>query len=194
MKLLRKLYDWVLSWCESPYAVWALFVLAFTESSFFPIPPDVLLIALVMGNPSRAFYYAGVCTIASALGGAFGYWIGYALMDTVGYKILDFYNARGLFHEVEALYQKYDFWVVFSAAFTPIPYKVFTLASGVFHIDLLGFTLASIVGRGLRFFLVSGLLWYFGESIKVFIDKYFNLLTVIFLLLLIGGFGMIGLL
>jgi membrane protein YqaA with SNARE-associated domain len=154
----------------------------------------VLLIALVMGNPSRAFYYAGVCTIASALGGAFGYWIGYALMDTVGYKILDFYNARGLFHEVEALYQKYDFWVVFSAAFTPIPYKVFTLASGVFHIDLLGFTLASIVGRGLRFFLVSGLLWYFGESIKVFIDKYFNLLTVIFLLLLIGGFGMIGLL
>lgn len=194
MKIIRKLYDWVLSWSESPYAAWALFILAFTESSFFPIPPDVLLMALVMGNPRRAFFYASICTVGSGLGGVFGYWIGYALMDSVGYRILDFYNARGMFSEVEALYQKYDFWVVFTAAFTPIPYKVFTLASGVFHINILGFTVVSIIGRGLRFFLVAGLIWYFGPPIKAFIDKYFNLLTVVFLILLFGGFAVIGLL
>ncbi|MCK6482911.1 MAG: DedA family protein [Phycisphaerae bacterium] len=187
----RRLYDWVLHWADTPYGVPALFLLSFAESSFFPIPPDVLLIALVLGRPARAFYFAAVCTVASAAGGVAGYGIGWALMDTVGQRIIDFYHAQDYWVKVTAWYAAYDFWIVFVAAFTPIPYKVFTIASGAFHMNLLGFAAVSIVGRGMRFFIVAALLYHFGPPMKRLIDKYFDLLCVLFVVLLIGGFGVV---
>lgn len=190
-RLHRRLYDWVLHWADTPFGVPALFLLSFAESSFFPIPPDVLLIALVLGKPSRAFYFAAVCTIASAAGGVAGYGIGWALMDTVGQRIIDFYHAQDYWVRVTAWYAAYDFWIVFVAAFTPIPYKVFTIASGAFHMNLLGFAAVSLVGRGMRFFIVAALLYYFGPPMKRMIDKYFDLLCVLFVVLLIGGFGVV---
>ncbi|MCB0310156.1 MAG: DedA family protein [Bdellovibrionales bacterium] len=190
-QLPRQLYDWVLSWADTPYGSLALFVLAFLESSFFPIPPDVLLVALVLGARSRWAYYATLCTVGSALGGIAGYGIGYLFMDTLGQKILDFYHAHEMYQSVLEKYQLYDFWIVFSAAFTPIPYKVFTIASGAFKMNIAGFFAVSLVGRGLRFFMVAILLYRFGEPVKRLIDKYFDLLCIAFLILLIGGFAII---
>jgi membrane protein YqaA with SNARE-associated domain len=184
----RRLYDWVLHWAETPYGVPALFVIAFVESSFFPIPPDLLLIALVLGVRKQWFKFALTCTLGSALGGLFGYSIGYLLMDSIGMKILDFYHAQDYFIKVTDWYQAYDYWIVFAAAFTPIPYKVFTIASGAFNMNILGFFIVSVVGRGLRFFAVAGLLFWFGPTIKTFIEKYFNLLSLAFLAVLVLGF------
>lgn len=188
-RLHRRLYDWVLHWAETPYSLWALFLLAFAESSFFPVPPDVLLIAMVLGAPQRWALFAGACTVASVVGGIAGYGIGMFLMDTVGMRIIDFYHAQKYYQQVQAWYQQYDFWIVFIAAFTPIPYKVFTIASGAFHMNLAGFALVSLVGRGGRFFLVSGLLRLVGEPMRRFIDKYFDWLALAFVVLLIGGFA-----
>jgi membrane protein YqaA with SNARE-associated domain len=188
MKIVRKLYDWVLHWAETRYAVPALFLLAFTESSFFPVPPDVLLITLAVAIPRKSFRYAGICTIGSVLGGMLGYVIGLELIETIGMPILIFYGALDKYEYIQALYQKYDAWAVGVAGFTPIPYKVFTIAAGAFKINFPVFVLASIAGRAGRFFLVAALIYRFGPSIKVFIDKYFNLLTVIFFALLVIGF------
>lgn len=193
-RIPRRLYDWVLSWAETRYGSPALFVLSFTESSFFPVPPDVLLVALVMGAPRKWLRFAGLCTLASVLGGVLGYAIGYGLMDTVGQWIISMYKAQAYYQKVTAWYAQYDFWIVFAAAFTPIPYKVFTIASGAFHMNILGFVAVSLVGRGCRFFMVAGLLRLFGAPMKVFIDKYFDLLCIAFLVLLIGGFALIGML
>lgn len=190
-RLHRRLYDWVLHWADTPYGVPALFLLSFAESSFFPIPPDVLLIALVLGRPARAFYFAAVCTVASAAGGVAGYGIGWALMDTVGQRIIDFYHAQDYWVKVTAWYAAYDFWIVFVAAFTPIPYKVFTIAGGVFGVFLPMFVVASLVGRGARFFIVAALLWKFGPPVKGFIDRWFNLLCVVFTVLVVGGFALL---
>ncbi|HOE27967.1 MAG TPA: YqaA family protein [bacterium] len=188
MRWLRRLYDWVLHWADTPYAAPALFLLAFSESSFFPVPPDVLLIALVMGARRRWFQYALLCTIASILGGLTGYGIGYWLMDTVGQRIIAFYHAQEYYRQVMEWYSRYDYWIVFIAALTPIPYKVFTIASGAFHMNIPGFMVISMLGRGMRFFLVAGLLFWFGPPIQRFIDRYFNLLSFLFVILLIGGF------
>ena len=188
MRWLRRLYDWVLHWADTPYAAPALFLLAFSESSFFPVPPDVLLIALVMGARRRWFQYALLCTIASILGGLTGYGIGYWLMDTVGQRIIAFYHAQEYYRQVMEWYSRYDYWIVFIAALTPIPYKVFTIASGAFHMNIPGFTVISMLGRGMRLFLVAGLLFWFGPPIQRFIDRYFNLLSFLFVILLIGGF------
>jgi membrane protein YqaA with SNARE-associated domain len=188
MKIVRKLYEWVLHWAETRYAVPALFLLAFTESSFFPVPPDVLLITLAVAIPRKSFRYAGICTIGSVLGGMLGYVIGLELIETIGMPILIFYGALDKYEYIQALYQKYDAWAVGVAGFTPIPYKVFTIAAGAFKINFPVFVLASIAGRAGRFFLVAALIYRFGPSIKVFIDKYFNLLTVIFFALLVIGF------
>lgn len=188
MKYIKKLYNWVLHWAETPYAMPALFVLAFTESSFFPVPPDVLLITLSLSIPKKAFKYAVICTFGSILGGMLGYFIGYQLMNSIGIPILNFYGAMEKYEYIQALYMKYDAWAVGMAAFTPIPYKVFTIAAGAFKINFPVFVFASIVGRAGRFFLVSGFIYFFGPSIKDFIDKYFNLLTFIFFALLICGF------
>lgn len=197
MKIIRKLYDWVLHWADSPYGAIALFILSFAEASFFPIPPDALLIALVLGSQSKAFKFALNCSVASVLGALLGYSIGYFLWwknpNEFSTLAIFFFNnipsfTEELFFNVKALYDKWDFWIIFTAGFTPIPYKVFTISGGAFQISLPMFILASIVSRSARFFLVAFLIWKFGASIKSFIDKYFNLLAILFTILLIGGF------
>lgn len=191
MGKLRKLYDWVLSWGESKYGVLALFLFAFVESSFFPIPPDVLLIALAISQPSRAFWHALVCTVGSVLGGVFGWFIGYALYESVGQFIISALGYQDAFEIVGTLFAENAFWAIFAAAFTPIPYKVFTIGAGVWGISLTTLILASLFGRSLRFFLVAGLLHFFGARIKTLIDKYFNIVTLAAVLLLIGGFTLL---
>ena len=184
----KKMYDWVLHWAETPYAVPALAILAFAESSFFPVPPDVLLIALALSIPKRSFKYALTCSIFSVLGGLLGYLIGYALFETVGKVILNFYQVWDKFEYVRMSYEKWGPIMLAVAAFTPIPYKVFTIASGVFKMNLIPFVVISILGRSARFFLVATLIYFFGPPVKKFIDKYFDLLAVLFMVLLIGGF------
>jgi len=188
---LRKLYDYVLSWAYKKYAALALFVLAFMESSFFPIPPDVLQIALSVSRPKKAFFYALISLIGSVLGAIFGYFIGFFFYETIGQTIVHAFGYEQYFQKVGELYNQYAFLAVLTAAFTPIPYKVFTIAAGLFKIGFAPFILASIVGRGLRFFLVAFLFYIFGPRIKDFIDKYFNILTIVFMILLIGGFVVI---
>jgi membrane protein YqaA with SNARE-associated domain len=187
-KPIRRLYDWVLSWAESRYGMVALVVLAFAESSFFPIPPDVLLIALCLGARHKWLHYAAACSVASVLGGLGGYAIGAFGYEALGAPIIEFYGAAGKYLEVQALYQEHGFAVVFLAGFTPIPYKVFTIAAGVFDLSLIPFTGASLISRSARFFIVAGLLRMFGAPVKLFIDRWFNLLTIVFSVLLIGGF------
>jgi membrane protein YqaA with SNARE-associated domain len=190
--MLRRLYHWVLSWAAHPYGTYALFLIAFAESSFFPIPPDVLLIALALGRPAAAYRFALVCSIGSVLGGIFGYVIGWQLMETVGLPILEFYQALDKFEEVKQAFLHYGGWAVAIAGFTPIPYKVFTIASGATQLSFVTFVLASLVSRAARFYLVGGLIHYFGPTIQSFIDKYFNFLTIVFTLLLLLGFVVLG--
>lgn len=187
----------MLGWAFSPWGPAALFVLAFAESSFFPIPPDVLLIALCLGAVSKSFKYAAICTLGSILGALAGYAIGFFLWQTPAGEftaVADFFFRviPGFSHEqyfrISEMYNKYNFWVVFTGGFTPIPYKLITITAGVFRLNLPMFIIASIVSRGLRFFLIAWLIRRFGAPIKVFIDKYFNWLAVAFTVLLIGGF------
>lgn len=199
MNAVKKLYDWVLSWGDSRWGWLALFVLAVAESSFFPIPPDVLLIALCLGVTARSFRYATICLSGSILGAMIGYCIGFFLwQNTAGeYTALAEFFFRHVFSmesfvEVGNLYDKYNFWIVFTAGFTPLPYKLFTITGGLFHINFTMFLVASIISRGLRFFLIAALIWKFGAPIKTFIDKYFNLLAIAFTVLLIGSFVLIG--
>jgi len=186
---VKKLYTWVLHWAQTRYGVPALFLLAFAESSFFPIPPDVLLIALTLSVPKKGFYYAAICSLGSVLGGMAGYGIGYFFWETIGQPIIDLYHAQAAYAAVQKAYQENAFFAVFTAAFTPIPYKVFTIVGGICHIRLWqDLVLASIIGRSLRFFIVATLFFFFGPPIKKFIDRYFELLTVAFTLLIVGGF------
>lgn len=197
MKWVRDLYDWVLHWAETPYGPAALFILSFAEASFFPIPPDVLLIALALGMRSRSLNFALLCSVASVLGAVFGYGIGsYAWWaengSFSGFAQWFFANIPGftetVFYRIQGLYNEWNFWVIFTAGFTPIPYKVFTVSAGAFDINFFMFIVASIVSRSARFFLIAGLIWKFGEPIREFIDKYFNLVVIAFTVLLIGGF------
>jgi membrane protein YqaA with SNARE-associated domain len=188
MKLIKKLYDWVLHWAETPYAVPALFLLSFSESSFFPVPPDVLLITLAISIPKKAFKYAAICMVGSVLGGILGYGIGFYGYEAVGKPIVEFYHGQEIMHAIQLQYEQHGFVGILIAAITPIPYKVFTIASGVFNFDFWSFVAASIVGRSTRFFIVAGLIWKFGPAIRDFIDKYFNLLSYAFIVLLVGGF------
>ena len=189
--MLRRLYDWVLHWAETPYGTWALFSLALAESSFFPVPPDVLLIALAISIPAKSFRYALVCTVGSLIGGVIGYIIGYQFMDLIGLQILEFYGLMAKYNAVGELYNKYNALAVGIAGFTPIPYKVFTISAGAFKISFPIFFIASAVSRAARFFLVGWLIYKFGPSIRAFIDRYFNLLAVVFVILLVGGFILI---
>jgi len=193
MKFLKFLYEWVLSWANSKYGTLVLFLVAFSESSVFIVPPDVLLIALSVSRPKRAFFYAVVSTIGSVLGGVFGYIIGFKVMESIGIPILDFYGVMDKFENVARLYNKYNAWAVCIAGFTPIPYKLFTIAAGATKINFPIFFSASLCSRGARFFIVGGLIFFFGAKIKVFIDRYFNLLSIIFVILLVGGFIVIKL-
>jgi len=182
------MYDWTLSWANTPYGALALFILAFIESSFFPVPPDILLIALCISLPTRSFRFALICSIGSVLGGMFGYFIGMALYDTIGRLIIQTLHYEHYFEIVGSMYKDNAFIAILAAAFTPIPYKVFTIAAGFWKIDFWTMVLASIVGRSARFFIVATLIFFFGRKIKDFIDKYFNLLTVLFFILVILGF------
>jgi membrane protein YqaA with SNARE-associated domain len=188
MKFIKKMYDWVLHWAETPYGIPALFILAFAESSFFPVPPDVLLIALAISIPAKSFRFAAVCMVGSVVGGIAGYGIGFYGYESVGKPIVDFYHGQEIMNAIKLQYDQHGFLGILIAAVTPIPYKVFTIASGVFTFDFWSFVLASIIGRSTRFFIVAGLIWKFGPTIKGFIDKYFNVLCWSFMLLLIGGF------
>jgi len=188
MRTLRALYKWVLHWADTPYGPSALFLLAFAESSFFPIPPDVLLIVLAISIPLRAFRYAAICSVGSVAGGVFGYFIGAKLMEAVGRPILEFYNVTEKYNELQAIYQAHGAWAVGIAAFTPIPYKAFTISAGAFAISLPVFVAASVVGRSARFFLVAALIYKFGEPVREFIERYFDLLALLFAALLVGGF------
>ncbi len=191
MKFLRRLYDWVLHWAETPYGTPALFLLAFCESSFFPVPPDILLIALAVGLPKKSLKYALVCSAGSLLGGCFGYLIGWEFMAAIGDTIIQFYGLAGKYSYVRDLYARYDAWIIGVAGFTPIPYKVFTITAGAFKINFIVFFIASLVSRSARFFLIGGLIYKFGAAIQQFIDRYFNLLVIVFTLLLILGFGVV---
>lgn len=185
---IRRVYDWVLGWAESPYGSAALFVLAFVEASFFFVPPDVLLIALCVGRPRRSLFFAGLCTVGSVLGGIFGYVIGYQLFELIGRPIIEFYNAGDAFQRVGDLYTSNLVLALGTAGFTPIPYKVFTIAAGAFAVPFAPFVMISAVSRGARFFLVAGLIRVWGPQIRDFIDRYFNLLTVLFVVALVLGF------
>jgi len=186
--MIRKLYDWVLRWSETTYAIPALGLLSFIESSFFPIPPDILLIAIVVAAPSKWFKAALVCSVTSVLGGMFGYLIGWQFMDLIGIKIVEMYHLEAKFDKIGSLYNEYQAWAVGIAGFTPLPYKVFTIAAGAFKVDFPIFVAASAVSRSARFFIVAGLIYKFGPSVKALIEKYFNLFTIVFVVLLVLGF------
>tara|TARA_Y100000589_G_scaffold259920_1_gene249589 strand:- start:163 stop:744 length:582 start_codon:yes stop_codon:yes gene_type:complete len=186
--MLRRLYDWTLDLAGHRHALWALFFVAVIESSFFIVPPDVLLIPMVLAARNRAWLIAGVCTVGSVLGGVLGYGIGMFAFEAMGRPILEMYHALARFEEMRGFYNEYGALIVFSAGFSPIPYKVFTIASGVADMNILTFTVASIVGRGARFFLVAFLLWKFGETINTFIERYIAQLTLAFVVLLVAGF------
>lgn len=191
MRLLRKTYEWILRWSATKYAVPALFILAFAESSFFPIPPDVLLIAMAVAVPLKAFRFAAVCSVGSVLGGMFGYLLGWQFMDLVGTHIVEFYHFQEQWDKIGGWYEEYNAWAVGVAGFTPLPYKVFTLAAGAFEINFPIFVLASFVSRSARFFIVAALIHKYGAPIKGFIEKYFNILSIVFMVLLVAGFVLV---
>ncbi|MGI9479793.1 MAG: YqaA family protein [Hyphomicrobiaceae bacterium] len=186
--MLRRLYDWVMGLAAHPQASFWLFAIAFMESSFFPIPPHIMLIPMVIADRAKAWRYAAIVTIGSVLGGIAGYLIGYALFDQVGMPVLQFYGMGEKFKQFAANYNEYGAWIVFTAGVTPFPYKVITIASGVTALNFWVFLIASIAARSLVFFVIAGLLYAFGQPIRVFIEKRLGLMFTIFLVLLFGGF------
>jgi membrane protein YqaA with SNARE-associated domain len=185
---LKKLYHWVLSWSESRYGAWALFAVAFAESSFFPIPPDALLIPLCLGRKKKALKLALICTIGSVLGALLGYFIGWALYEPVAEPTIRWFGLTAEFEHVQNLYHQYAGLAVSAAALTPLPFKLFTIGAGLCGINLFVFILASVIFRGLRFFAEALFLRKFGAGIRNFIERYFWLATIIFFALLVGGF------
>jgi len=193
--MLRKMKTWVEGFAERPSARWSLFAIAFLESSFFPIPPDVLLVAMSIAAPKKSYQYALICTVGSVCGAFLGYFIGYALFETVGRPILEFYGALGQFESVLANYRENGILALFVAGFTPIPFKLFTIAAGFNQtLDLTTLAIGSIIGRSSRFFLVGALLYFCGASMKAYLDKYFDRLSLAFVILLVLGFVAVKLL
>lgn len=186
--MLRKIYDWMMEKAESKQASWALAGVSFVESSFFPIPPDVMLIPMVLANRAKAWFYASICTIASVLGGVAGYLIGYFFFETIGQPLFDFYGYGDKYQKFQDWFALYGVWIVLMAGITPVPYKVFTIASGVAKMDPFIFVVASVVARGIRFFAIAALLYAFGKPIRAFIEKHFGLLSILFFVLLVVGF------
>lgn len=186
--MLRRTYDWILTQAQSRHALWILAGVSFIESSVFPIPPDVLLIPMVLAAPHRAWLIAGVCTIASVLGGIAGYALGYFLFEQVGAPVLGFYGYDAKFEVFRQTYNDWGAWAVLIAGVTPFPYKVITILSGVTALDIWVFTVASLVARALRFFLIAALLWKFGPAVREFIERRLGLVFTVSLVLLIGGF------
>lgn len=210
---MKRLYEWVLHWAETPYAVPALVILAFAESSFFPIPPDALLIVLCLGIATKSFRYAAYCAVGSVLGGILGYFIGYGAYDFIGIRIIEFYGLQEKMIWLAGRYSEVGVWALAVAGFTPVPYKLFTIATGIFDAVANGaaagtalvglqveglkamgigkFVLVSSISRSARFFMVAALFYFFGERIKGFVDKYLNILTIAFMILLVLGFVVI---
>ncbi len=186
--MIRRLYDWTLSLAAHPRALWALAAVSFVESSFFPIPPDIIMIPMILAQPRKAWLIALVATVASVVGGLFGYFIGAALFDTIGQAIFDFYGKGDAVAAFNDRFNAYGAWAVLIAGVTPFPYKVITIMSGWTGLSVPVFIVASIIARGLRFFIVAALLWKFGDPIRLFIEKYLGLLFTLFVILLIGGF------
>jgi membrane protein YqaA with SNARE-associated domain len=189
--IFRRFYDVCMEWISGRYGEWALFFIAFVESSFFPIPPDVFLIAMCVAIPTKAFRYAAICSVGSVFGGALGYGLGFWFMDGIGMSIVDWYGLTDKYDLVQHYFKEYDVWIVGTAGFTPIPYKLFTITAGFAKSNFLTFMAVSLVARSARFFLVAALIWKFGPQIKKFIDRYFNILSIAFVVLLIGGFILI---
>lgn len=185
---LRRLYDWTVAWAHRPGGTWALFGIAFVESSVFPVPPDVLLLALSVGAPRRALWFAAVCAVGSVLGGMLGYAIGYGAWEVARGFFIPYIFSQEAFDHVGRLYQGNAFLAILTAAFTPIPYKVFTVAAGVFHVSFPALVAASALGRSARFFLVAGAIYLFGAQVKSLIEKYFDWFAWGLLALGVGGF------
>lgn len=188
---VRRLYDWVLHWADTRFGTPALALVSFTESSFFPIPPDPLLMALAISKPKRAIFYGIICTVASVLGGLMGYVIGAVAFEALGQPIIDFYGLQHAYDELKIKFEDFAFLSILAAALTPIPYKVFTIAAGSFGLPLTPFLTASFLGRGLRFLTEAVLIRLFGEPIRGFIDRYFNLLAILFVVLMVVGFWIV---
>jgi len=189
--MIRRLYDWTMSLADHRYALWALATVAFIESSFFPIPPDVLMIPMILARPSRAFLIAAVATLASVAGGLLGYYIGWGLFEAVGQPVLDFYGKSEDFESFALRYNEWGAWAVLVAGVTPFPFKVITIASGATGLSLPVFIFASVIARALRFFLVATLLWRFGLPIRDFIERRLGLMFTLFCVFLIGGFYLV---
>lgn len=189
--MLRRLYDWVIVQAEKPWALWSLAAIAFVESSVFPIPPDVLMIPMIIAAPRRAWLIAGVCTMASVAGGALGWLIGAELLDSIGRPVLEFYGKADAFDSLAASYNEQGFWAVLIAGVTPFPYKVITIFSGATGLDFWLFMATSVLARSLRFFLIAALLWKFGAPIRDFIDRRFGWVSTVAIALLIGGFAVV---
>jgi membrane protein YqaA with SNARE-associated domain len=186
--MMRRLYDWMMRMAASRRAPWALALVSFIESSFFPIPPDVMLIPMILSRREQAWWYASIATVASVVGGLLGYAIGYYFYDTVGLPILKFYGREHALDSFIAFVHTYGVPAVIIKGMTPIPFKVVTIAAGVAKMDLLAFIGASIIARAMRFYLVAGLLYFFGEPIREFIERRLMLVTTVFVVLLVGGF------
>lgn len=192
-QFVRKIYDSVFHLSKENGAIYWLFAIAFIESSFFPIPPDVMLIPMILAAPKKAWSIAGVATVGSVIGAYLGYAIGFYFFQLIAKPLLNFYDCLEKFNSFKDLYNQYGAWVVFGAGITPFPYKIITIASGVVHMNLIVFTIASIIARGMRFYLVAWLLKKYGETMRKFIEKNLGWLSILFLLLLIGGFAVIKL-
>ena len=201
MNFIKNIYDWVLNLSTKPNSNYSISILSFSEAFFFPIPPDVLLIPLCLGNRKKAWNFALLCSIFSILGGLLGYYVGkvlwwnvpgieYSYLANLFMDYIPGVNEEG-FNKIKKLYDEWDFWIVFTAGFTPIPFKLITISAGTFNINLSMFVFASIISRSARFFLLASLIKVYGESIRTFIEKYFNILALFFTFLLIGGFILI---
>jgi membrane protein YqaA with SNARE-associated domain len=186
--MLDRLYSRTLALAASRHAMGALALVAFAESSFFPLPPDLLLIPIILAQPRRAFLIAALCTVMSVLGGFLGYAIGYFLFDAIGRPVLEFYHAMDRYEALKAAFAQWGVWIIVIKGLTPIPYKLVTIASGVAHFDLVSFALASLASRSIRFFLLAALLWRFGEPVRDFIERRLMLVTSLFAVALVGGF------
>lgn len=188
---IRALYDWCIKWSRTKYAIPALFGMSFAEASFFPIPPDVLLLAMSFAQPKKAFKYAAWCTAASVIGGMFGYYIGLELWHIFSTWFIPRVFSQAAFDKAQALYVGNAFWIIVGKGFTPIPFKLVTISAGVAQVPFGLFVGASVICRSIRFFLVAGLIYFFGERIRPFVEKYLTWLMLAALVLLVGGFAAI---
>ena len=187
MNFLKRTYNWTLEKAQHKNAKWYLSLISFAESSFFPIPPDILLIPMALASKTKAIFYAFICTLFSVLGGILGYAIGYFFFNSVGIYIVELYHLENSFNIFEDYYKEFGILIILGAGITPFPYKFITIASGVFGLNIFLFIIVSIIGRGSRFYLIALLLYFFGEKIRLIFDKYFNILTIVFFILLVGS-------